>query len=302
MDDGFQSDRSRNVTRLVKYGVGGLLLVILFSVLWPFNSVPTGSRGVVTQFGRIIGIEDEGLVVLPPWRKLKVFNIRAESANIEKADGSTLDTQPVSVSLTIRYAPRVGKVATIYEKYSHDGDLTNYVDTAAQEAFKAVTARYTATDLIAQRSKVSADIRAALQAKLDLYEAHVINIDMRSFSFSPSYMAAINEKVTQEQLRQAADNKLKTVESEQKQKGAIAQAESDAIKARADGDAYAALKIATAQAEALRIQNAALAQNKDVLELRRIEVEHVKADRWNGVLPVNVYAGAPIPFFNVGAK
>ena len=34
------------------------------------------------------------------------------------------------------------------------------------------------------------------------------------------------------------------------------------------------------------------------LELRRIEVEHVKAERWNGALPTAVYAGAPIPFFN----
>ena len=52
----------------------------------------------------------------------------------------------------------------------------------------------------------------------------------------------------------------------------------------------------------LRVQNAALAQNKDVLELRRIEVEKVKAERWDGKLPQNVYAGAPIPFFQVGGK
>jgi hypothetical protein len=38
--------------------------------------------------------------------------------------------------------------------------------------------------------------------------------------------------------------------------------------------------------------------NPGVLELRRIEVEMKKAETWNGVLPVNVYAGAPIPFFN----
>ena len=48
----------------------------------------------------------------------------------------------------------------------------------------------------------------------------------------------------------------------------------------------------------LRIQNQALTQSKDVLELRRIQVEQTKADRWNGQLPQNVYAGAPIPFFN----
>jgi len=269
-------------------------------MLWPFYSVPTGSRGVVTQFGSIVGIENEGLAVLPPWQKLAIFSIRAEQANIDGAGGSTSDTQPVSVSLTVRYSIVTDKVAEVYEKYSHNGDLSSYVQTATQEVFKAVTAGYSAPDLIAQRAKVSADINAALQAKLALYGAQVINIDMRNFEFSESYMHAINDKVTQEQLRLAAENRLKTVESEQKQKVAVAEAEASAVRARADGDAYASLKVATAQAEALKIQNAALAQNKDVLELRRIEVERVKAERWNGQLPQNVYAGAPIPFFNVG--
>jgi prohibitin 2 len=36
-----------------------------------------------------------------------------------------------------------------------------------------------------------------------------------------------------------------------------------------------------------------------VLELRRIEVERAKAERWNGALPAAVYSGAPIPFLNV---
>ena len=149
----------------ITYIVIAVIVLLALKMLWPFYSVPTGSRGVVTQFGRIVGIENEGLAVLP---------------------------------------------------------------------------------------------------------------------------------------RLAAENRLKTVESEQKQKVAVAEAEASAVRARADGDAYASLKVATAQAEALKIQNAALAQNKDVLELRRIEVERVKAERWNGQLPQNVYAGAPIPFFNVG--
>jgi prohibitin 2 len=282
------------------YAVIAVLVLLVLKVLWPFYSVPTGSRGVVTQFGRIVGIENEGLAVLLPWQQLAIFSIRAEQANIDNAGGSTSDTQPVSVSLTVRYSIMTDKVAEVYEKYSHNGDLSSYVQTATQEVFKAVTARYSAPDLISERAKVSGDINTALQAKLALYGAQVINIDMRNFEFSESYMHAINDKVTQEQLRLAAENRLKTVESEQKQKVAVAEAEASAVRARADGDAYASLKVATAQAEALKIQNAALAQNKDVLELRRIEVERVKAERWNGQLPQNVYAGAPIPFFNVG--
>jgi hypothetical protein len=81
---------------------------------------------------------------------------------------------------------------------------------------------------------------------------------------------------------------------------AIAEAEAAAVKATADGNAYANLKVATAQADALKVQNAALQQSKDVLELRRIEVELTKAQRWDGKLPENIYAAAPIPFINIG--
>ena len=282
-------------------GVVGALVLILLVIFWPLRTVPTGSRGVITVGGAIKGIEAEGFTLVAPWQRLDIFNIRAEQADVKDADGATSDTQPVKTSLTVRYSISPDKVAEVFEKYSHDGNLNSYIQTATLETFKAVTARYTAPDLIAKRPSVSADLATLLRAKVALYGAQIINIDMTNFAFSASYMAAINDKVTQEQLRLGAENKLKTVEAEQKQKVAVAEAEANAAKATADGQAYAQLKVATAQAEALRVQNAALAQNKDVLELRRIEVEMVKAGKWNGQLPQAIYAGAPIPFLNVGA-
>ena len=133
------------------------------------------------------------------------------------------------------------------------------------------------------------------------FGAQVISVDVTSFVFAKEYMAAISGKVQQDQLLQAAEKKALTVAAEQKQKVAVAEAEATALRAKADGEAYAALKIATAQADALRVQNAALAQSRDVLELRRIEVEMTKAQRWDGALPQAIYAGAPVPFLNVGA-
>lgn len=288
---------SLNGKKLAIIGAGALA----FMILQPFTTVQTGYRGVITQFGAIKDIKPEGLVILWPWEKLTSFNVRAETANIEKAEGSTSDTQPVHVGMTVRYSISPDKVAEVFEKYSRDGDLSSYVQTATMEAFKAVTARYSAPDLIAKRTQVSQDVWQALQQKLDIYGAKVVNIDMTQFAFSPDYMAAINEKVTQEQKRLAAENKVHTVEAEQKQKVAIAEAEATALRAKADGEAYAQLKMAQAQADALKIQNAALAQNRDVLELRRIEVEMKKAETWDGKLPQNIYAGAPVPFMNVPA-
>ena len=292
-------DKSLLQRIFLKYGIILLIVAILLFWLWPIRSVPTGSRGVVTVGGAIRGIESEGFMIVAPWQTLNIFNIRAEEAAVENADGSTSDTQPVRVSLTVRYSIKPDKVAEVFEKYSHDGNLQSYVQTATQEVFKAVTAKYTAPDLIGKRSLVSGDILDALRKKLEVYGAQVINVDMRNFSFSQNYMAAISAKVTQEQLRLGAENKLKTVELEQKQKVAVAEAEATALKAQADGEAYQILKLATAQADALKVQNAALAQNKDMLELRRIAVEQTKATKWDGQLPSSVYASAPIPFFNV---
>lgn len=288
-------DGTRIVTDAIKAGVAFALL----GYLWPFEPVPTGYRGVVTQFGAIKEIRPEGLSVLPPWQKLTVFSVRTESAEIKAVEGATSDTQPVSVSLVVRYAIQPEKIANVYEQYSHTGDLSGYVNTATHEVFKAVTSKFTAPELISRRQEVSNAVREGLATKISQYGARVDNIDMTAFQFSKSYMDAIMEKVTQEQKKLAADNKLKTVESEQKQKVAIAEAEATARRAEADGTAYAKVTMAKAEADALKIQSDALKQSTEVLALRRIEVEKVKAEKWNGQLPVNLYSGAPIPFMNM---
>lgn len=279
-----------------------IIALLLFLWIQPIKSVPTGSRGVITVGGKINGIESEGFLLVAPWQSLNIFNIRAEEATIENAEGSTSDTQPVKVSLTVRYSILPDKVSDVFEKYSKDGDLSSYVQTATQEVFKAVTAKYTAPDLIGKRAVVSGEIITALRAKLDIYGAQVINVDMRGFSFSHEYMAAINAKTTQEQLKLGAENKVKTVEAQQREKVIIAEAEANALKAKADGEAYSNLKIASAQADALKIQGTALVQNPTVLELRKVEVELAKANKWDGALPQNIYAGTPVPFFNPMTK
>ena len=64
MEFSSQSVGARGLGRIV----GGVLLLVVLVFLWPFYSVPTGSRGVVTQFGRIVGIEGEAWPCCRPGR------------------------------------------------------------------------------------------------------------------------------------------------------------------------------------------------------------------------------------------
>lgn len=89
---------------------------------------------------------------MAPWQRLAAFNIRAEQADVKNTQGTTSDTQPVKSGMTVRYSICPDKVAEVFEKYSHDGDLDSYITTATLEIFKAVTAKYTALDLFIKRS------------------------------------------------------------------------------------------------------------------------------------------------------
>lgn len=285
--------------KFLKHVAAALGIFILVSFLWPLREVPTGHRGIYTIGGKITATTSEGYTLIWPWERLNNFSIRPDAATVEGAEGATADTQPVKVSLTVRYTKQPDKVDEIFELYSHDGNMDSYVDTATREAFKAVTAQYTATELISKRAEVSTKFSSAIQAKLNTYYVKVVSVDVTSFLFSDSYMQAINMKVTEEQKKLAAENRAKTVEAEQRVKVVTAEAEAHALKAKADGEAYSVLTAAQANAKALKVQNDALAQNRDVLELKRIEVELTKAQKWDGALPTHIYGSAPVPYMNV---
>lgn len=162
--DGFRKARkSVRVFPVVRDVLLFLVLLIMLLVFWPLRTVPTGHRGVITVGGAIKGIEAEGFTLVAPWQNLNVFNVRAEQANIDNAEGATSDTQPVKVSMTVRYSVMPDKVSMVFEQFSRDGNLDSYVQTATMDTFKAVTARYTATDLIAKRPAVAADIASITQ-------------------------------------------------------------------------------------------------------------------------------------------
>ena len=284
-------------TLLIAGILAGTIATITF---WPIQSVPTGNRGVITVGGSIKGIEKEGFTLVLPWQKLNNFNIRAEQADVDNAVGSTEDQQLIGVDLTVRYSIPEDKVIEVFEKYSKNGDLQSYVQTATNETFKAVTARYTAPELVSKRQEVSNQVLDGLRQKMLGFGANIISIDMRDFRFDEKYMEAVREKVNQEQLKLAAINEVLTVEQQQRKKVVIAQTEAEALKLKADGDAYAVVKAAEALAKSLQIQNEALSKNKDVLELKRIEVDMEKAKGWDGKLPQSIYSGTPIPFLPVG--
>jgi regulator of protease activity HflC (stomatin/prohibitin superfamily) len=146
------------------------------------------------------------------------------------------------------------------------------IDPVTQEVVKAVTAKYTALELITMREKVRTELKEMLKARLLDYNIAVVDVSIVNFKFSAQFTQAIENKQTAEQMALKASRDLDRIRIEAQQKIAAAQAE----------------------AESLRLQRQNI--TSDLVELRRIEAMQEAIRKWNGVLPQ--VTGGAMPFID----
>lgn len=253
--------------------VGIILLILLF--FRPFVQIGAGERGVVLNFGAVQNtVLDEGLHLrIPIVQTVIHVDVKVQKSESEAAAASS-DLQDVSSRVVLNYHIIPDKANVVYQTIGV-AFKERIIDPAVQEVVKAVTAKYTAEELITKRPAVSDAMKAALTERLLLNNIAVDAFSIVGFSFSKGFMEAIEAKQTAEQLALKAKRDLDRIKIEAQQKVTAAQAE----------------------AESLRLQRANI--SSDLIELRRVEANLKAIEKWNGILPQVTGAGA-VPFIGVG--
>lgn len=220
---------------MFKYLVGVAVLVgiVMVVVLNPFTTIGTGERGVVLDFGAFNGqVLTPGLHWVTPIKQDVVsVNVQTQKEETQVAAASK-DLQSVSTTVALNYHLDPSKVGNIYQKIGLEYS-SRIISPAMQEAVKAVTARFTAEELITRRQEVKEQIKALLLERLATEYIMVEEFAVVNFDFSESFNAAIEAKVTAEQQALAARNKLEQVKFEAQQKIETAKADAEMIKIQA---------------------------------------------------------------------
>jgi regulator of protease activity HflC (stomatin/prohibitin superfamily) len=243
--------------KVAKWAFIFVLVLVGWSVLSPFALVPAGSRGVMTTFGK--PSEDtftEGIHFrIPLVQKMHLMDVRILK-NEGEGDAASMDLQQVRAKVAVNFHldPLVAAKAFKEIGQSTEEIAINILDPARPEAVKAVTAQFTAEQLITRRTEVRDKIAALLREKLSRHGIILDEFAIINFSFSPSFTAAIEAKVNAEQEKLKAERDLMRIRVEAEQKVTSAKAE----------------------AESLRLQRQEV--SADVLALRTIE-------KWDGHLP-----------------
>lgn len=198
----------------------------------------------------------------------------------------TSDAMEVKASVGVEYNIDPDKAATIFATYRKgineitDVNLRQYIsDGLIKHAVKMDINALTQGG----KSQLLEDVTKEIRAKLDPIGIRIVKLSWTDDLQYP------------EQVRQSINAKIEATQRALLRENEVAQSKAEAEKLRvaAQGEADARLTRAKAEAEAIAIKAKALRDNPGILQLNAI-------DKWNGVLPQYLTAGAPVPFVPVG--
>ena len=186
--------------------------------------IATGEVGTKTRWGKVVSTNlDEGLHFKMPYEKIIKTNIKVQKIELE-TDSASKDLQDVNMKLAVNYRVDGTKVTELYKNVG-----TKYqaivLEPAIQESIKAVTSKYTAEELITNRSEVSKTCMDTLQGKVKKYGLSIDNFNITNFNFSEEFNKAIEEKQVAEQKVLTARQELEKAKVDAEKK--IVQAESE---------------------------------------------------------------------------
>jgi len=259
--------------------IGGVVVcvgLIGFSLFKPWVTVPAGYRGVEMNFGAVQNeVLNEGIHLRIPIRdSFEMIEVREQKVEANCSAASS-DLQIVNSKIALVYKIDPKTANQLYKEVGTSYD-NKIVAPTVQECVKAITAKYSAEDLIKQREAVSQEMRIMLQNKLNSYKMTITMFNVADFNFSESFNNAIEAKQTAQQEALKAENELQKVQAEAKQK----------------------VEQARAEAESLRVQKEQI--TPEMLELRRIEAMNRAVDKWDGKMPGTIMGGnGAVPFIQM---
>lgn len=257
-------DRDGNIQpkmgQIITTAVLGFILLLAF--FGSFAFIGAGNVGVVTRFGAVNRVVYPGVVLKIPFvEEVTQMDTRTQKDQVD-AESASKDLQTVHSTIAVNYHLEGSQAVAVYQNIGVDYQ-DKVIAPAIQEAFKSITAQYTAEELITKREFLRNQAQDVLMKRLLPYHILVDNFNIVNFDFSQDFNNAIEQKqVAQQNLEKA------TIE------------------------ANTAVTQAQGQANAQKVL-------KDSGSLSTEYLEFLAVQKWNGVLP---YSTSGVPFVSIPTK
>ena len=254
------------------------IFVVILAVIFlgsSFVVIPAGHTGVALTFGKVEDVVlQEGLHFKVPFvQKIVVVDNRIVKLDVN-TEAFSKDLQTITTVVAVNY--HVGKESSqkVYKNVGM-GFEEVLITPAVNEVLKAVTAKYTAVELVSSRAEVSMLLDDGLNEKLNDYGIFINELNIINWDFSEEYINAVEAK-------QVAEQNLIKTRTEQEQALVIANTEAQKRVIAAEAEANEIKVLAEANAESNRILTESISE---------LLIKYQTVAKWDGKLPT-VMAGS----------
>jgi regulator of protease activity HflC (stomatin/prohibitin superfamily) len=254
--------------------IGGSILVIIVLLWNTMYIVNAGERGILITLGNPSDIPtSEGLHFKIPFvQTVVIMDVKTQKYESESSAASS-DLQTITTKIALNYHLTPETVPLLYKEIGI-GYQDIIVQPAEQESIKAITAQFTAEDLIVRREEVRQKMKELLIEKLQPRGLVITEVQITNFDFSESFNDAIEQKVTALQLKLKAQNDLERIKIEAEQTVAKAGAEAEALRLKKQS-----ITPELVQLSQIEVQSKAL------------DIQKLMIEKWNGVSPTTLVSG-----------
>lgn len=288
---------NNGVVVLALAGVTGLGLAM--AVLSSAYVVDEGRVAVITNWGKAVRQENPaGLQFkMPIITGVREFDVR-ERAITATLDSATFDQLPSTVDISVNWRPDPNRIMEIFVQYGSPDDFAvNTIRPRLQQSLKATIGKFSGSQMTREREKVAGAMLEAASRVLASYPAIISSVQIENFTLPERYLEAVLQKQEQAEATEKEQLSLEQQKIKAQQAVQTAEAERDAAKARADGQAYVIETRAAADAKATRLQTEAEADGikfiNDAIADNPMFVEYQRVKSWDGVLPRTVLGDQP---------
>ena len=206
MDVNAMNERVTGVlkSRKLKIIVGGIILLLILLIANPFLTIPAGHRGVILNWGAVQkDVLPEGLAFRwPVYQQVVRADVRILVTQPD-CDAVTKDQQVNHTKVAVNYHVIPSEASWIFQNVGIDYK-DKLVSPKIQEIVKAITARYTALELISKREQIRNEMKDHLKEALHPYKIVVDDFSVVNFKWDVEFQKAIEAKQVAEQLAMKA--------------------------------------------------------------------------------------------------
>lgn len=273
-----------------------VVIVALMAVIGQasFMTVQSGSKGVLMQWGSVVGILDSGIHLIVPLRdSVVIMNTQTQLSEVLDQSCGTLDTQEVWVNIAVNYRLNELAVDEIYTNLRQNYE-TRIIIPNIKESIRGTTSDFTAEELLQKRELVKSRFMQILLERLAPFNIDIIDVSITNYRFNQDFLDITNAKVISLQEALKAQNDLLRIGFEAQQQIIQAEAQANATIATATATAAANIIEAEANARAIQVVQEQLAKNPEYLQ-------YLSIMNWDGKLPY-FFGGEVIPFLQINTN